>query len=43
MRTITLPLLAIIALTACTSREERQLEAAQALVKSQLRDPDSAR
>lgn len=42
MRTITLSLLAIISLTACTSREERQLQAAQALVKTQLRDPDSA-
>ena len=43
MRSITLPLVAIIALTACTSQEERQIQAAQALVKAQLRDPDSAR
>ncbi|UOV09240.1 hypothetical protein MUU77_02735 [Pseudoxanthomonas sp. F37] len=42
MRSITLPLVAIVALTACTSQEERQIQAAHALVKTQLRDPDSA-
>ena len=43
MRTNTLSIFAIIiVLTACTSRDEQQLHAAQALVKEQLRDPDSA-